>query len=331
MATVNTNYTQSFDALNYSGFLFNKGNVATPLTSMISGRQKVTNSVEFSTGVEYTSGTGTQPAISEDASLIAPDSTTVTRQQKTNVTQIFQYTYGVSDAKESNMGTLSGINIAGQTANPISERTFQRAAVLNKCAQDIEYTFVNGTYNKATANEEVNKTRGLLTAITSVENALSGTALTYWDVCDTIKAIQDKNAPTDSLVLGVDAVTRLQINADASQNNLTIVDRGRNINGINIVEFITPMGTIGLVDLKYLPAGTAVLFNPNVLAPVHQLVPGKGNFYEEELAKTGAGSRYMLFGQVGLDYGPEWYHGKITGIKTTFDHPGDEETQDDES
>lgn len=325
MAAVNTNYTQSFAALNYSGFLFNKGNTATPLTSMISGRMKTTNSVEFSTGVEYTSGTGSQPAISEDASLVAPNGSTKTREQKTNVTQIFQYTYGVSDAKESNMGTMSGINIAGQQANPISERAFQRMAVLNKCGQDIEYTLLNGTYAKATDDDKVNKTRGLLNAISSdTTNNIAGASLTYWDVCDTIKAIKDKNAPTNNLVLGVDSVTRLQINADATQNNLTIVDRGRNINGINILEYVTPMGTIGIVDLNYLPAGTAVLFNPSVLAPVHQLVPGKGNFYEEELAKLGAGTRWQIFGQLGLDHGPAWYHGKITGISTTFVHPGKE-------
>ena len=68
-----------------------------------------------------------------------------------------------------------------------------------------------------------------------------------------------------------------------------------------------------------MPTGTAALVNLDVLAPVQQPVPGKGNFFLEELAKTGAGTSYMLFGQLGLDPGPEWYHGKFTGIKTTFD------------
>ena len=45
-----------------------------------------------------------------------------------------------------------------------------------------------------------------------------------------------------------------------------------------------------------------------------QPVPGKGNFFLEELAKTGAGEKYQLFGQIGLDHGPEWYHGRFTGI-----------------
>ena len=83
-------FVMSFGVLNYSGMLFNKGNTRTPLSSIIGGRAKITNHVEFVTGQEFTSGGGAQPAISESASLTAPDATVVTRAQKTNVTQIFQ-------------------------------------------------------------------------------------------------------------------------------------------------------------------------------------------------------------------------------------------------
>ena len=109
-------FAMSFGVLNYSGMLFNKGNTRTPLSSIIGGRAKTTNHVEFVTGQEFTSGGGAQPAISESASLTAPDATVVTRAQKTNVTQIFQESVGISYGKMSNMGTLSGINVAGQQA-----------------------------------------------------------------------------------------------------------------------------------------------------------------------------------------------------------------------
>ena len=42
----------SFGVLNYSGMLFNKGNTRTPLSSIIGGRAKITNHVEFVTGQE---------------------------------------------------------------------------------------------------------------------------------------------------------------------------------------------------------------------------------------------------------------------------------------
>lgn len=172
-------YATSFETPNYSGMLFNKGNTKTPLSTMIGARRKYTGSVEFVTGQEFETAQGSQPEISENASLTAPESSIITREQKTNVTQIFQETVGISYAKESNMGTLSGLNVAGQQANPASELDFQVAAKMAKIAQDIEYTFVNGIYQKATNDSTPNKTRGLLPAIVSNVIAAEGKPLSF--------------------------------------------------------------------------------------------------------------------------------------------------------
>lgn len=312
----------SFGVLNYSGMLFNKGNTRTPLSSIIGSRAKVTNHVEFVTGQEYTGGgTGAQPAISETDSLTAPDASVVTREQKTNVTQIFQESVGISYGKMSNMGTLSGINIANQQANPLNELDFQVAAKMQKVARDIEYTFINGVYNKATTDATVNKTRGLVTAITSNTTAMKSKPLGLWDIADMVKKIYGANAPTDGLVLWCDAITLFQINADAVQNGLSVMPASREINGISLSSVVTPIGVVYLYLGECLPAGTALLLNLNVIAPVYQPVPGKGNFFLEPLAKVGAGEKYQLFGQIGLDHGPEWYHGKFTGISTSFEKP----------
>ena len=312
---------QSFNALNYSGILFNKGNTLTPFLSAISGRRKVTNHVEFVTGQEYTTEGGEQPAISETASLTAPEPGFITREQKTNVTQIFQETVGVSYGKQANMGTLSGLNAAGQQANPISEMDFQISAKLIKIRQDIEYTFINGQYQKATSDSQPNKTRGMLTAITSNVKAMGNAPLTIWDVTDLMRTMAANGAPIDNLTLWCDSVTLMQINADAAKNGLTIVPAGRNYNGIAVDTLITPLGLVGIRLGAYLPAGTAGLFNMSVPAPVEQPTPGKGNFFLEPLAKVGAGDKYQIYGELGLDHGPEWYHGKFTGIATTFTKP----------
>lgn len=314
-------FATSFGVLNYSGMLFNKGNTRTPLSSIIGGRAKTTNHVEFATGQEFTSGGGAQPAISETASLTAPDATVVTREQKTNVTQIFQESVGISYAKQSNMGTLSGINIANQEANPMNELDFQVAAKMMKINADIEYTFINGVYNKATDDSKINKTRGLVPAITTNTKAMASKPLGLWDIADMVKKIYGQNAPTTGLCLWCDATTMFQINADAVQNGLSVVPASREINGIALSSVVTPIGVVYLYLGEYLPGGTALLLNLDVLAPVFQPVPGKGNFFLEELAKTGAGQKYQLFGQIGLDHGPEWYHGKFTGISTSFTAP----------
>lgn len=136
-----------------------------------------------------------------------------------------------------------------------------------------------------------------------------------------VKKVQESNAPYTGLVLWCDAVTMFQINADAVQNGLTVVPAARDINGIALSKVVTPLGEVYLYLGEFLPAGTALLLDFDVIAPVFQPVPGKGNFFLEELAKVGAGRKYQLFGQIGLDHGPEWYHGKWTGIATTFTKP----------
>lgn len=313
---------QSFGVLNYSGMLWNKGNTRTPLSSIIGGKRVVTNHVEFAVGQYYTGGgDGSQPAISETASLTAPSPTSATRTQMTNVTQIFQEAVGVSYGKMSNMGTLSGINVAGQQANPQNELDFQVAVKMQKIARDIEYTFINGTYNKATTDATINKTRGLVNAITTNVTAMSSAPLGIWDIAEMVKKVYGQNAPTDGLVVWCDAITMFQINADAAQNGLTIVPASREINGIALSSVVTPLGVVYLYLGECLPSGTAFLLNLDVIRPVEQSVPGKGNFFLEPLAKTGAGDTYQIFGQIGLDYGPEWYHGKWTGISTSFTKP----------
>lgn len=311
----------SFGVLNYSGMLFNKGNTRCPLSSIIGGRAKTTNHVEFVTGQEYTTAGGTQPAISETASLTAPEATVVTRTPNTNVTQIFHESVGISYAKQSNMGTLSGINIASQQANPMNELDFQVAAKMQKVNRDIEFTFVQGEYNKATTDATVNKTRGLTEAIESNVIAMASKPLGLWNIADGVKKVYEANAPQDGLVLWCDATTMFQINADAVQNGLTVVPAAREINGIKLSSVVTPLGVVYLYLGEFLPKGTALLLNLDVISPVYQPVPGKGNFFLEQLAKTGAGEQYQLFGQIGLDHGPEWYHAKFTGIAQTFTAP----------
>ena len=306
----------SFAVPNFSGLLFAKGNKATPFSTLIGARPLVTNHVEFTCGQYYSTEQGEQPEISENDSLTAPQPEVTTRQQLTNVTQIFQKAVAVSYGKQSNMGTLSGLNVEGQEANPQDELAFQVARRMDKIAADIEYTFLNGAYNKAASDSQANKTRGLLTAITTNILDVDSKPLTYWLVAEGLKSIHDQGGRTDGIVLGVDATTLLQLNYDAGKNNYTRVPDGREVNGLKITTVITPLGEVGVVLLDSLPASTAVLFDPTIMSPVFQPVPGKGNFFLEPLAKTGAGENYQIFGQAGLDHGPEWLSAKFTDIST---------------
>lgn len=268
----------SFETPNYSGLLFNKGNTRTPFSSMIGGKTKYTDHVEFAVGQEYTTDGGTQPAISEAASLTAPEASVKKRKQTTNVTQIFQESVGISYAKMSNMGTLSGLNVTGQKANPADELAFQVDAKMKKIARDIEYTYLNGVYAKADSDTKANKTRGILPAITSNIVDAAGKPLTVWMLADALKVIYESNAPTNGLVVWLDAISMFQLNADAQMNGNTIVPASREVNGISLSKVLTPLGEVNLYLGEFLPAGTAGIFNFDVIYPVEQMTPGKGNF-----------------------------------------------------
>jgi len=192
---------QSFLTPNYSGMLFNKGNTRTPFLSMIGGKSRFTNSVEYVLGQDYQSEEGDIPNISETASLTAPKPTYVTRNQNTNVTQIFHESVAISYAKQSNMGTLAGANIQGQSANPKRELDFQIANKMNKIARSIEKAFIQGTYNKATTDAQVNKMRGMDKAIATNVLTGGGEALNIWLVNDLLEKIYNSNGDVTKLTL----------------------------------------------------------------------------------------------------------------------------------
>lgn len=313
---------QSFSVLNYSGLLYNKADTETPFLNLISGNVKYTNSVEFVCGQYYTSEEGAIPEISETASLAAPDATFVTRTQLSNVTQIFMESVAISYAKQSNMATLSGVNIASQTANPQDELDFQVARKMEKIKRSIEKTFIQGTYNKAAADNQVNKTRGMLAAITTNVVAASGAALDLWLLNDAVAGIKSNGGDISNLYAFVNTDNLLQVNGNAIEMGMPIGVAKDTEFGVQVRDVILPIGaTIKLVIGAFIPEGTALIFNPKYVGPVEQPVPAKGNFFLEELAKTGAGSKYQIFGQIGLDHGPEWYAAKITGLSTTFTAP----------
>jgi hypothetical protein len=317
-----TETVQSFNCPNYSGLLYNKAKTDTPFLNMISGNVKYTNSVEFVTGQYYTSEEGAIPSISETASLTAPDATFVTRTQLTNVTQIFMESVAISYAKQSNMATLSGINVAGQVANPQNELSFQIARKMEKLKRSIEKTFIQGIYNKAANDSQVNKTRGMVSAITTNTVNAAGASLDLWIVNDVVTKIKDAGGDIANLVVLMNSANLLQLHGNAIEMGMPVGDSYYSTFGIQVRDLILPVGTTVKVGLgEFIPEGTALVINPSVVGPVEQPVPGKGNFFLEQLAKTGAGEKYQIFGQIGLDHGPEWFHGKITGLSTTFEAP----------
>lgn len=91
---------------NYAGDLFTADAVNTPIFSAIGGMTGgvQTDNFEFPTDSQYSLPVAAQPAITETASLTAPQAEEIVRSQNTNVTQIFHEKVSISYVKESNRG-----------------------------------------------------------------------------------------------------------------------------------------------------------------------------------------------------------------------------------
>lgn len=299
---------------NYAGELFTADTTNTPILSAIGGLTGglQTENFEFATDSQYSFPAANQPEITETASLTAPKAQAIARTQNKNVTQIFHETVSISYAKMSNTGRMSGLNTAGQKNNAPSEKDFQIARKLEKIARDIEYTIINGTYQISTSEEVANKTRGLLELCSTI-NTITGEStpiLTKEMLNALFKEMYDNGAIFKNLVLYTNS-TQKQIITSL----YTIAPQSRNVGGSNIQQIETDFGNIGIQLNRFMPQDTVLAAELSVMAPVFQPTPEKGNFFYEPLAKKGAAEEGQIFGQFGLDHGPGFMHGSITGLK----------------
>ena len=311
----------TFNLPNYVGELFLVGGNQTPFLTMIGGLSNGGRAVagwEYPVSVEEALNTAAQPDITETASLTAPTPTTYVPTQTTNVCQIFQRQVSVSYARMSDNATLSGLSLLG--TNPITDPVeHQKMRNLEQIAVDVEYTMLNGVYQKAAAAvsggaaEKSNKMRGIITAVTTNVVAAGG-ALTKAQINTLVASMADHGAPFKNAVLFGNSTVKQAITGLFGTTPLGAVPQSRNVGGLNIETIVTDFGEIGVAYDRYVPAGTLLIADLAFVTPVSLAVPGKGHMFYEPLSKTGAGESGQYYGQIGLAYGPEVYHGKITGI-----------------
>lgn len=302
---------------NYAGELFTADPTQTPLLSMIGGLTggKQTDNFEFPTAVLFDYPEAEQPSISESASATAPAASAIARNQESNVVQIHQEVIDLTYAKLSNGGRMSGINTAGQIANPADEKAWQIQQKLIKIARDVEYSFINGTFQKATSATVANKTRGMLElAATASTVDASSSALTV----DMIKALMlqmaDNGAYFNNMILFAGAKQKQAITSLYEKQLGYNQGAARNVGGMNVTEIETDFCKLGIVWDRFMPDDSILIADVAHIAPVFQAVPGKGVLFEEELAKVGASDRIQIYGQIGLAHGPAFLHGSITGL-----------------
>ena len=304
---------------NFHGELFSASPSNTPLLGMLGGlglgeNPVITANFEFPTSVEYDLASPGQNAVSEDASLEAPNPTRILREQVTNVVQIHHHAVRVSYKKQSNMGRMSGLNTAGVLPNVNDELAWQITQHLKQVANDVEFSFLQGAYNLSTNATHVDRTRGMVEACQlpgGTNEDASGAAVSTELINTFLLDMFDAGAMFEDVIFYVGGANKQKLSEIYGY-----APADRNLGGVNINTLETDFGRIGIVASRYAPANTILAIELPVIAPVFQAVPGNGILFYEELAKVGASETGQIYGQIGFDHGPAFAHGRLYGLAT---------------
>jgi hypothetical protein len=291
-----------------------------PLLAMSGGLNgvKTTSNFVFPIDQEYTQTAASQPAITETASLTKPTAISLVRTPVVNTCGIVHESVSISYAKLSNFGKLDSTSTnaltSGGVAVPRDEKAFQIAGALEKIQRDTEYTIIQGAYVAHTAVGTASKTRGLSAAIVEGGTvvAAAGATLTKTMIDTLLRNMYTAGAKFKNPIFVANAFQKQMLS-----HIYAYAPTDRNVGGVNIKQIETDFGIIGVLLDPFQVTSVLGLYDMAFVSIVTCPVPGKGNMFYEELSKTGAAEEGQIYGQIGLDHGPEFMHGHVSGLATS--------------
>lgn len=306
----------------YLGELFRQTKRPNTFLRMLGGLQGgviETSAREFPIGVYYDLRAPAQPANLEGADAPTAEHRTLT--QTTNVVQIFHeqvsLTYlAASDKTVTGIIPLPSAAAQGGVQNPKSEE-FQVMLALQTIAQDANYSFLRGAYvNPADPSGTALKTRGCLTSITTNVSDKSGEAApdaeTYkgWVEGLLMTMIQQTGFNPDDTWTVFGNTTEYN-NIQAAWESKTTPPYDREVAGLKLRQLYTRFGILNLALEPDMPTAHVMICNMGMCGVVGLPVPSKGVLFEEPLYKSGSADKTQIYGQLGVDHGPEYMHGLL--------------------
>lgn len=311
----------TYNLPNYVGELFNASPQDTPLLSSIGGLTggRSTNSVIYGwSGYDLRDPEERPRLEGQDA----PDGEHRTRYQVTNVVQIHQEAVEVSYTKLATSGMVSQISDQAHAAGNVDgsnavtdEFDWQVRQQLIQIARDVEYSFHRGVFDFPADNREARRTQGLIPSIrTNVKDAARA-ELSKDIVLDVMQMAWENGG------LAVEETRTALVNAWLKRELTRVFveeagyqESSRNVGGVNVTVIETDFGRLNVMLDRFMPTDTLAMVSLEQLAPRFLEVPSKGFLFVEPLAKTGAADSAQIYGEVGLEYGNERTHAKVTGL-----------------
>lgn len=303
----------TYNLPNYVGELFNVSPEDTPFLSSIGG---LTGGVSVNSVLFTWSTYDLRDAASDRQRVEGADAPTAegrVRATGSNVLEIHQEQVAVSYTKQAATNQFAGsAPFVGGTNAVTDELAWQLQQEFKQIARDVEKSFISGTYQMPANNSSARRTRGLLEAITTNVVDLNGAVLTADDVLDLMQEVWENGGiqESETRTLMTNATLKRQLTKlFVSDKNYR--EASRNVGGVNLQTIETDFGVTNLVLSRYVPSDTIIVCSLEDCSPAFLEIPGKGHFFAEPLAKTGASEKVQIYGEIGLRYGLEQRHGKI--------------------
>lgn len=332
MAITVSGVATTFNLVNYHGSLYTiRGNsnlFSGVVGALAEGQGRIERNYEFGINVE-TLPDPSQPAILEGDTIVSPSELAMSHQ--VNVTQIYNYSFGMTYSKTANPDRIGVIgsqddiehtaNEPGAVADPFEHQLMLKLA---KMRRDVNYTFLNGTYQRPTnPTSTARKSRGVIAAADGGNViALAGAQLQKANIDLLLRMMLEDGAFDDG------GETWIWVNAYLKQRMTQIyavLPADRHLGGANIQQIETDFGVFPIAVDRDVPADTLLVANMSVIEPVYNLVRDpragttKGIVFREPVPTSKTEFIDHIYAEIGLDHGPGLYHGKITGAAITED------------
>lgn len=124
---------------------------------------------------------------------------------------------------------------------------------------------------------------------------------------------------THGIVASLEPTLMVGATLKRALTKLFVTDMGyqeqtRNVGGVSVSRIITEFGEVNVMLERNVPGTSLAFSHLGLCKPVFLLIPEKGFLFVEKLGLTGSKDRYQLYGECGLEYGPEMAHGLIADV-----------------
>jgi hypothetical protein len=321
----------TFNLPNFVGELFSTSPTDTPFLSAIGG---LTGGESVSHTLFQWQGYDLRDAEDDRQRVEGANAPTAEERVRFNVNSVVEIHQEAVEISYTKMAATGQYNSTGSThpgsvgiagSNPVmNEADWQIRQALVQIARDVEASFITGTFNNPGTNATARRTRGLLEAITTntvdaagaeLDSDNSGTEEPGYLLLDLLQEVWESGgiAEQDTATVMVNAYQKRRL-TKAFITDRNYQEATRTVGGVAVSTIETDFGRLNIMLNRYMPTDQLVVVSLEQCAPVFLQIPGKGFLFVEPLAKVGAAERSQIYGEIGLKYGNERAHGKITGL-----------------